>query len=66
MVPFNEREIADHLRSAQRLAAQAERLAEHFDKQAQIHRERAARFHGEAVGWAEIAQRKASERTDVG
>lgn len=66
MVPFNEREIADHLRSAQRLAEQAERLAEHFDKQTQIHRERAARFHGEAAAWEEMGKRKSSEASNVG
>lgn len=56
MMPFSERDIADHLRSAERLASQADRLAGHFEKQAEIHRERAVRFRAEAEGWSQIAR----------
>lgn len=55
MTPFSAKDIADHLRSAERLASQADRLAEHFEKQAEIHRERATRFRAEAAGWSQLA-----------
>lgn len=56
MTPFSANDIADHLRSAERFASQAEQLAEHFTKQAEIYRERAARFRAEAAGWSQCAR----------
>lgn len=55
MTPFSAKDIADHLRSSERLANQSERQAAYFEKQVEIHRERAARFRAEAEGWSQVA-----------
>lgn len=61
MTPFSARDIADHLRSAERFASQADQLAEHFAKQVEIHRERAARFRAEAASWSQFAAQSSPE-----
>lgn len=66
MTPFSAKDIADQLRSAERLASQAERQAEFFQRQVEIHRERAARFRAEAEGWSQIASHPAPSEIEGG
>lgn len=54
MMPFSTKDIADHIRSAERLASQAERQAVFFQRQAEIQIERAARFRAEAGAWSRL------------